>query len=144
MVCFEFLSDVRRDLSVQILDDLWSRFEAAGPEVKGDILYLLGESKYPEMIDRLKAVHTGDYPEAVREALLADRPRIVAMLEEQQLGSSASIYSTLSDADVARYVAFAESPAGRRYHAATSIALDKALTNASVEAGRLLATTRTT
>ena len=68
MVSFEFLGEARRDLSMQILESLWDRFEAAANEVKGDILYLLGESKQPEMMDRLTAVHTGDYPETVREA----------------------------------------------------------------------------
>ncbi|RJP84546.1 MAG: hypothetical protein C4518_18695 [Desulfobacteraceae bacterium] len=68
MVCFEFLNDRRQDLAAQVLESLWGRFEAAGPEVKGDILYLLGESGHAEMVDRLTAVHTGDYPESVREA----------------------------------------------------------------------------
>ncbi|MDO9263560.1 MAG: thioredoxin family protein [Desulfosalsimonadaceae bacterium] len=68
MVSFEFLNEARRDLSFQILETLWDRFETSGNEVKGDILYLLGESKQPEMMERLKAVHTGDYPETVREA----------------------------------------------------------------------------
>ena len=68
MVSFEFLSDARPDLSSEILEILWGRFDAAAPDVKGDILYLLGESKQPEMMERLTAVHTGDYPEKVREA----------------------------------------------------------------------------
>ena len=68
MVALEFLSETRPDLSIQILEALWNRFEAAGNDVKGDILYLLGESKQAGMMERLTAVHTGDYPEAIREA----------------------------------------------------------------------------
>jgi len=68
MVSFEFLGENRRDLAVQIIETLWSRFETSSDDVKGDILYLLGESGQPEMADRLRAVHAGDYPEKVREA----------------------------------------------------------------------------
>lgn len=68
MVSLEFLNENRPDLAIQALEAIWDRFEASADDVKGDILYLLGESKQPEMMDRLRAVHTGDYPESVREA----------------------------------------------------------------------------
>jgi hypothetical protein len=35
-----------------------------------------------------------------------------------------------------KYVAFAESPAGKRYHDATTRALDKVMAQAAVELGR--------
>jgi len=68
MVSFEFLTEARPDLAVQILETIWGRFEGSSDDVKGDILYLLGESKQTEMADRLRAVHVGDYAEKVREA----------------------------------------------------------------------------
>lgn len=83
-------------------------------------------------------------PEQVRDALEAKRPRLVAMLEEQTIASNSVTYATLSDAELKRYVAFAETPAGQRYHAATWIALDAALSEAALDAGRLLATVRST
>lgn len=92
---------------------------------------------------RIAAPGTQD-PEEIREALQANRPRIVTMIRQQFLGAAVVTYATLSDAEVERYVAFVESPAGRRYQAATASALDRALTDASVEAGRLLMTTKST
>lgn len=68
MVSFEFLNDNRRDLAVRVLEMVWARFSGADEDVRGDILYLLGESGQPEMADRLRAVVVGDYPEPVREA----------------------------------------------------------------------------
>ena len=83
-------------------------------------------------------------PERLLATLHATRAKLVAMVEEQSLGSNAVAYGTLSDAELLRYIEFAESPAGRRYHAATSLALDRALTDAAVEAGRLLVTGQST
>jgi Uncharacterized protein conserved in bacteria (DUF2059) len=83
-------------------------------------------------------------PEQLLGAMQATRAKLVAMVEEQSLGTSAVAYGTLSDADLLRYIEFAESPVGRRYHAATSLALDRALTDAAVEAGRLLVTGQST
>jgi hypothetical protein len=80
----------------------------------------------------------------LRAVLEASRPKLVAMIETQAIGSSAVTYATLSDEDIEQYIAFAESPVGRRYHAATSIALDKAMTESAVEAGRLLASGQST
>lgn len=81
-------------------------------------------------------------PEEIRAMLDATRPRLVAMMEQRVLASMALGYATLSNADLERYVAFAESPAGGRYNAAATIALDKALSNSAREVGRLLATGR--
>lgn len=83
-------------------------------------------------------------PEQLLRSLHGSRAKLVTMVEEQSLGTSAIAYGTLSDADLLRYIEFAESPVGRRYHAATSLALDRALTDAAVEAGRLLVTGQST
>lgn len=76
--------------------------------------------------------------EAVRTLMEARRPDLVAAMDKQQLLFFATSYASVSDADIALYVDFAESPLGRRYQAATVMALDKAMTEAAVEAGRLL------
>ena len=45
------------------------------------------------------------------------------------------IYRSLSDADLQRYIAYAGSPVGKRYHAASKAALDDAIVRASHNAG---------
>lgn len=83
-------------------------------------------------------------PEQLLRSLHGSRAKLVALVEEQSLGTSAVAYGTLSDADLLRYIEFAESPVGRRYHAATSLALDRTLTDAAIEAGRLLVSGQST
>lgn len=80
----------------------------------------------------------------IRAALEGSRARIVAQVERQMVGVNAVTYASLTDEEIERYIAFAESPAGGRYHAATSIALERALSDASIEAGRILASSRST
>jgi hypothetical protein len=79
-------------------------------------------------------------PEQLRQQQVARRPLLVAMLKEQTMASFAIAYATPTDADLERYVAFAGTPAGQRYHAAAGIAINTALSDAAVDAGRLLAT----
>ena len=86
----------------------------------------------------------GRDPEEMRAALEAVRPQLVAVSEKRGLATMAITYATLPDADLDRYIAFAESPAGGRYNAAATIALDKALTAGATEAGRLLVQSRST
>ena len=45
------------------------------------------------------------------------------------------IYRSLSDADLQRYIAYAASPVGKRYHTASKAALDDAIVRASHNAG---------
>ena len=81
----------------------------------------------------------GDHDaEEIRALLEARRPQLAAALELQQIEFSAISYASLSDAEIDRYIGFAESPAGQRYHAASAIAVDKAMTAAAIEAGRLV------
>jgi hypothetical protein len=88
-------------------------------------------------------VNTQD-PEQLRKQLVAMRPLLVAKVQEQTMASFAITYATLTDAELERYAAFAETPAGQRYHAASSIALDTALSAAAVDVGRLLPTMQLT
>ena len=82
--------------------------------------------------------------DAVRSMLESGRAQLAARAERELLGSNAVTYGPLTDAELERYVVFAESPAGGRYHAASSIALEQALSAASIEAGRMFASSRAT
>jgi len=68
MVVFEFINSESDALARDALNALWKRFESAADDVKGDILYLYGESGRPEIRARLTGVQSGSYAEAVREA----------------------------------------------------------------------------
>jgi len=76
------------------------------------------------------------------DALEAQRPRIVAAMEEQNMAFFAEAYATLSDDELERYIVFAESRPGARVQAAMSTALNEAMTDAAVEAGRSAASAR--
>jgi len=68
MVVLEEITEKMPDLASRISEPLWQAFEGAGPTVKGDILYALGEAGDPAIESRLrKLVATLDDPE-LREA----------------------------------------------------------------------------
>lgn len=50
----------------------------------------------------------------------------------------ASVYQSLPETELDRYLAFAESPSGKAYHTALTDAIDVALVGAAREAGRLI------
>lgn len=68
------------------------------------------------------------------------KAKLTQMYEEQSVMQFATIYRSVSDDDLKKYIAFAESAAGRRYHAATIKAMDIALTKAATEMGREIGT----
>jgi glutaredoxin len=70
MVTFEFLAEERKEMSSQVIAPLWDRFSRVDDKVKGDILYILGESKDPGVIPKLKSVCNGPYPGEVLEAAI--------------------------------------------------------------------------
>jgi glutaredoxin len=70
MVTFEFLAEERKEMSSQVIEPLWERFSQVDDRVKGDILYILGESKDPGVIPKLKSVSNGPYTGEVREAAI--------------------------------------------------------------------------
>ena len=77
MAVFEYLVDIAEALADQLLDLLWERFENVDDSVKGDILYLMGQSRHPRTAARLAAVvaglYAGDVVDAAEEALEASR-----------------------------------------------------------------------
>jgi uncharacterized protein GlcG (DUF336 family) len=75
----------------------------------------------------------------VRGALEARKAAMMTEMRRQVLASYSLTYGPLADADLERYVAFAETPAARRYHAATVRAVQAAMTAAAERFGWLLA-----
>lgn len=79
-----------------------------------------------------------DSIDETRREMQSRKVEIVALLERQTVAEFAVIYGPLSDRDLQSYIAFAESPAGRRYHEATSKAVEDALGQAAESLGRFL------
>ena len=105
-----------------------------------------GESSASLMINITTAIAYGialsmpggnmDAIKDIRARLESDRPQMVAAMQKHAIGIFAYTYQPLSDEELGRYVAFAESAVGRRYHAATIKAVDKAMLVGSIELGR--------
>jgi hypothetical protein len=89
------------------------------------------------------APELGIDPEIVAANLQAQREQLAAALEPELVGSLAYTYRTLEAAELERYVGFAESEPGRRYHAATIAAVEQAFATAAELAGTLIADART-
>ncbi len=68
MVTFEFIAQERRKIASQVIAPLWDRFSRVDDRVKGDILYVFGESNDPGVIPKLNSVLNGPYSGEVREA----------------------------------------------------------------------------
>ena len=68
MVTFEFLAEESKEMASQVIAPLWDRFLRVDDRVKGDILYILGESKDLSVIPKLKSVRNGPYSGEVLEA----------------------------------------------------------------------------
>lgn len=65
----------------------------------------------------------------------ADRPKVKARMKQEVRNSFVYSYRTLSDDELAQYVAFAESETGRKYHRIAFDALNEVLLDASRRAG---------
>ena len=68
MVVFETVAAENSQLLVKVIPFLWKRFLHVDDTVKGDILYLYGQSKNEKVIPKLKSVVMGEYSDDVREA----------------------------------------------------------------------------
>ena len=55
-------------MASQVIAPLWDRFFQVDDKVKGDILYILGESKDLSVIPKLNSVRKGPYSGEVLEA----------------------------------------------------------------------------
>jgi hypothetical protein len=85
----------------------------------------------------------GDAPaidiDAVVAQIESQRPMLENTLRPQVIASLAMTYQPLSDADLDAYIEFLESPVGRKYVTGSSLALEKALSDAALELGRQMA-----
>jgi HEAT repeat protein len=68
MVSFEHLAEMSMELSSRIIASLWDRFPDLDDQIRGDVLYLMGESRNPEATPILKSVLDGDYSSELKEA----------------------------------------------------------------------------
>ncbi|RJR30706.1 MAG: hypothetical protein C4576_32945 [Desulfobacteraceae bacterium] len=68
MVAFEHLVEKRPDLSSGLIEALWEKFPDLDDPVKGDILYLFGQSGVPAAFHFLEAVLGGPCSHELREA----------------------------------------------------------------------------
>jgi hypothetical protein len=68
MVIMEEISGRNPELAAQVIDPLWERFPPAKDQVKGDIIYVLGESGNHEVVLRLEMILAGSYNSEVKEA----------------------------------------------------------------------------
>lgn len=76
---------------------------------------------------------------AARSELEARRSEVVAAMHEQSFVAFALVYAPASDAELAALLAFARSPAGAHYHAASARAFESTLTQAAKRLGGALA-----
>ena len=68
MVVFEAVAAQNSELLTQALSLLWERFPKVNDTVKGDILYLYGQSKSETVIPKLESVVSGRYDDEVKAA----------------------------------------------------------------------------
>ena len=68
MVTLEFLAEERKEMASQVIAPLWDRFSRVDDRVKGDILYVFGESNDPSVIPKINTVLGGPYSGEVQEA----------------------------------------------------------------------------
>jgi hypothetical protein len=68
MVVMEEIADQNSTLASEVIDFLWDQFHQLNDQIKGDILYLLGEIKDRRAVSWLEEVLGGEYSEEVKEA----------------------------------------------------------------------------
>ena len=67
MVVCEYLAEGDAALAADVAETLWARFDAVDDPIKGDILHVLGETRHPLTVSRLRTVVTGTYPTVVKD-----------------------------------------------------------------------------
>jgi hypothetical protein len=81
---------------------------------------------------------TRDTIDDLKAKLGPQRDRFVEVFRPRIVAEFAAMYQPLSDHELDEYIAFCDSPLGRRYVAASLAALDQALTDAAARLGRQL------
>lgn len=72
----------------------------------------------------------------IRDRMEPQRAAMAQAFDARAVRSFAYVYRELSDAEVEKYVAFSESPVGRRYHEASVKGMDNVLARAGIQMGR--------
>ena len=68
MVTVEYLAEQSGDLIGEVVSALWEQFDEVEDPVRGDILYLFGETAHPDARGKIELVLQGSYSDAVKEA----------------------------------------------------------------------------
>ena len=68
MVVMDELIEKNLDLCLQIIPQLWQQFDTLDDRVKGDLLYIFGQTRQKQIIPYLKKVLNGDFEQEVKEA----------------------------------------------------------------------------
>ena len=68
MAVMEEITERNPRLAKQVIDPLWERFPYAGDTIKGDILYVIGETGDSKARPRLEEIMRGPYAEEVKAA----------------------------------------------------------------------------
>jgi hypothetical protein len=70
MVVFETLAETDKILASDCITPLWRHFEQVDDKVKGDLLYIIGQTASKSAISKLQAVLAGTYSKEVKEAAI--------------------------------------------------------------------------
>ena len=68
MVAMEELIGANLDLALETIEPLWQQFHKVDDRVKGDLLYIFGQTGQKDIIPYLKSVLNGDFAHEVKEA----------------------------------------------------------------------------
>lgn len=121
----------RREQLQQMVDVVQGAELLAGLAINTALAVQLGaQSVQPEA--------PGLSAQAMREQLQLQRPRLVETFRRLMLASTAGSYAGLSDDDVAHYLGFLQSAAGRHVTEVSMKAFEAAMVRASGELGRRL------
>jgi len=69
MVAFEYIVEENKSLAGQVINPMWEHFQRVEDRIKGDIIYILGETGNIEMVPELEKIsYSGIYHDEVRNA----------------------------------------------------------------------------
>lgn len=143
----------RRDTEAVMADGL-ARLQAMGPERRGRIETLVAVSGSAEAalsmtLNTVAGVRQGlasvlppgegPDPEATRQLLAEQLPRLKPAFEQLVLAISAVAYASADDAQLTEYIGFLRSPAGRHLNDVMQRVLDAVFLDGATEFGRRLA-----
>ncbi len=84
MVVMDELIEKNLDLALQTIEPLWQQFYKVDDRVKGDLLYILGQTEQIEIAPRLEKVLNGEFEQEVKEAAEEALAKINASIAKKQ------------------------------------------------------------